>query len=272
MSKSESKSVSKNWWGAAWVEKMERLAESTRFAEGVKYTAANKVQRVRLDGRTVIATVQIPPEPVYTVRITFDAFSREQWDQLFANVRDWRSLASSLAAADLPLEIQTAFSKAKLRFMPERYADLHLECGCPDWLKPCKHLVAAWLRFGHNFERDPMLLLQLRGMARQELLDFLGGRAAPPPEPVAEPAAEETIEAEIVPIRLEPLPADPEAYWAAPEFPVPGPDSGERRLMDDDLFEKLGPAAFAANWRALEPQFHRVYDSVYELAVLVLKQ
>jgi uncharacterized Zn finger protein len=264
-----SKSASKSWWGAAWIEKMERLAESSRFKDGTKYATGNNVQRIRLEGRTVIAKVQCPNEPPYTVRITFDAFSREQWDQLFAKLRDWRSLASSLAAGDLPLEIQTAFSKARLRFMPERYADLHLECACPDWLKPCKHLVAAWLKFGRDFERDPLLLFQLRGMERHELFEFLRGRAAPAPEPEPE---EDTVEEEITPVRLEPLPADPETYWAEPGFPVPPPDAGERRLLDDDLFEKLGPPPFAPNWRALEPQFHRVYDSVYELATLLLKK
>jgi uncharacterized Zn finger protein len=262
---------SKNWWGAAWLEKMERLAESSRFKDGVRYDEKNKVQRTRLVGRTIIG--QTGSDPPFTVRITFDAFSREQWDQLFSNVRDRRALASSLALGDLPLEIQAAFSKAKLRFMPERYADLHLECGCPDWLKPCSHLVAAWLRFGRDFERDPLLLFQLRGLERKELFEILRGFAAPAPEPVPEPEPEaEESEAEIIPVRLEPLPADPEAYWAERALPVPPPDSCERRLLDDDLFEKLGPATFASNWRVLEPQFHRIYDSVYELATLVLKR
>jgi uncharacterized Zn finger protein len=265
-----SKNASKNWWGAAWLEKMERLAESTRFAEGTRYAAGNKVLRVRLEGRTIIAMVQGSAEPPRTVRITFDPFSREQWDQLFAKVRDRSSLVASLTSGDLPLEIRTAFSKAKLRFMPERYADLHLECGCPDWLKPCKHLVAAWLKFARDFERDPLLLFQLRGMGREELFDFLRGRAAPVPEPETE--AEETIEEEILPVKLEPLPADPEAYWAERAFPAPGPESGERRLLDDDIFEKLGPPPFAANWRSLETQLHQAYDSVYELAALLLKR
>jgi uncharacterized Zn finger protein len=265
-----SKSTSKSWWGAAWVEKMERLAESSRFAQGARYAAGNKVQRFRFDGRTITAAVQDPTNaPPYTVRITFDAFSREQWDQLFSNVRDRRSLAASLTAGDLPLEIQTAFSKAKLRFMPERYVDLHLECACPDWLKPCSHLVAAWLKFAGDFERNPLLLFQLRGMERAELFDTLRGRAEPIPE--AEPEAEDAIE-ESIPVKLEPLPADPEAYWAERAFPAPGPESGERRLLDDDIFEKLGAPEFAGNWRPLEVQFLQVYDSAYELAALVLKK
>jgi uncharacterized Zn finger protein len=180
-------------------------------------------------------------------------------------------VASSLAAGDLPLEMQTAFSKAKLRFMPERYADLHLECSCPDWLKPCRHLVAAWLRFARDFDRDPLLLFRLRGMEPGELANFLRGRAAPLSAPEPEIEEDEPWD-DAMPVRLESLPADPAAYWAERAFPVPPPDSGERRVLDDNLLEKLGPAPFAPDWRALEPQFHRIYDAVYELAVLVLKR
>jgi uncharacterized Zn finger protein len=253
------------------VEKMERLAESTRFAGGDSVRANKVLPASGFDGRTSQPWCRVPHEPPYMVRISFDPFSREQWECLLAEVRDREfALASLISSGDLPLEIRTAFSKAKLRFMPERYADLHLECACPDWLKPCKHLVAAWLKFARDFERDPLLLFQLRGMGREELFDFLRGRAAPVPEPETE--AEETIEEEILPVKLEPLPADPEAYWAERAFPAPGPESGERRLLDDDIFEKLGPPPFAANWRSLETQLHQAYDSVYELAALLLKR
>jgi uncharacterized Zn finger protein len=125
------------------------------------------------------------------------------------------------------------------------------------------------VRFARDFERDPLLLFQLRGMERRELLEFLRGRAAPAAEP--KPEEEDTIEEETVPVRLEPLPADPEAYWAERALPVLPPDAGERRMLDEDVFEKIGPVPFAPNWRALEPQFHRLYDSVYELATLMLK-
>jgi uncharacterized Zn finger protein len=264
--------MSQTWWGAVWEEKIERLAEARRLTQGKRYVAGKKVQRIRLDGRTIVAQVEGAGEPVRTVRITFDGFTPEQWEQLFANVRDWPSLAASIAAGDLPLEIQTAFSKAKLRFMPERYVDLHLECGCSDWLKPCNHLVAAWLKFGQEFESDPMLLFRLRGMSPGELLAILRGRAVPAPVAEPEPEVEDEPEEETVPVKLEPLPADPEAFWSVREFPSPPPDADERKLLDENLFEKLGPLPGIANWRDVELQFHRVYDAVYELAALTLKK
>jgi uncharacterized Zn finger protein len=261
--------MSSNWWAAAWTEKMQRLAEPQRFAQGTAYVRGNHVHRCRLEGRTVIANVQGKNEQPCTVRITFDAFSREQWGELVANLRDRRSVASALSKGDLPLEMQTAFAKAKLRFMPERYVDLHLECGCADWLKPCKHLVAAWLKFGRDFESDPLLLFQLRGMAPNEVFDLLRGDGTTAPEP--EDGPEEEFEEAAFAVRLEALPADPDIYWAETVLPPHPPGAGERRLTDEDIFEKLGPAPLP-NWRTVEPQLHRVYDAVFEFASLMLRE
>jgi uncharacterized Zn finger protein len=259
--------MSANWWLTAWVEKIQKLAESQRLVQGAELARTKQLQHCRRDGRTLIAAVQARGEPSFTVRITFGAFEQEQWEQLFANIRDWRALAGSLAAFDLPLEMQTAFAKAKLRFMPERYADLHLECGCTDWLKPCKHLVAAWLKFGNDFERDPLLLFELRGMERAQLFALLRGAVQ---ESVAEPEPEEEIEVEPVPIHLQPLPTDPAAFWAAPPLP-PDLPAGERRLLDDDVFERLGSPELT-NWQAAEPQLHRIYDAVFEYASILLRK
>jgi uncharacterized Zn finger protein len=255
-----SKDWARNWWGAAWVEKMERLAEPKRFAEGAQFARTGFLPSVRFDGRTVAARVQVPHEPPYMVRISFDPFSREQWDGLLAEVRDRDALASSISSGDLPMEVQTAFAKANLRFMPERYVDLHLECACPDWLKPCKHLVAVWLKFARDFDREPFLVFELRGLKRDELLALLRNR-----QPAAVPELKEPEEFPelALPLKLESLPADPEAFWSAPALPTAPPESPERLILDDNIFEKL------RGWPGLESQFHQIYDAVYELASLL---
>ena len=64
-------------------------------------------------------------------------------------------------------------------------------------------------------------------------------------------------------MKLESLPADPEAFWSAPALPAPPPESPGRLLLDDDIFERL------QNWPGIVFQFHQIYDSVYGLASLV---
>jgi uncharacterized Zn finger protein len=241
---------------------MERLAEPTRFAEGERYARTGFLPAIRFDGRTVAARVQAPHEPPYIVRISFDPFSREQWECLLAEVRDRNALASSISSGDLPLELRSAFARAKLRFMPERYVDLHLECACPDWLKPCKHLVAVWMKFARDFDRDPFLVFELRGLKRDELIALLRSRQ-PAPVPVPGLVVEEEFPEIAIPLKIESLPADPEAFWSAPALPAQSPESPGRLLLDDDIFERL------KNWPGIESQFHQIYDSVYELASLL---
>lgn len=202
-----------------------------------------------------------PQEQAYTVRIWFDPFTPEQWEALMGEVRDRKGLAASLEAGDLPLEMQTSYSRAKLRFMPERYADLHLECPCPDWLKPCKHLVAVWLKYAREFDRDPLLLFELRGMRREELLALLLNRKA---ETVTEGAEEEEYPEVSIPLSPEALPSDPAVFWATPVLPEAPRESAARLLLDDDIFERL------EDWPGIAAQFHQIYDSVYELAGLLL--
>lgn len=254
-------SGARNWWGTAWVEKMERLAEPKRFAEGASYARTNAVPAIRFDGRTISAKVQVPHEPPYMVRISFDPFSQEQWQGLLAQMRDHNALALSLSSGELPLELQTAFTKASLRFMPERYVDLHLECACPDWLKPCKHQLAVWLKFARDFDRDPFLVFELRGLKRDELIALLHNR---PAATALEPeAAEEEFPNIEIPLKPEPLPANPEAFWAAPALPALPVELPGRLLLDDDVFERL------KDWPGIESQFRQIYDSVYELASLL---
>jgi uncharacterized Zn finger protein len=123
--------------------------------------------------------------------------------------------------------------------------------------------VAVWLKFARDFDRDPFLVFELRGLKRDELLAILRNR-----QPVAAPEPGETDAAEefpeiAVPIELAALPADPEAFWSAPALPAAPPESPGRLLMDDDVFERL------QNWPGVESQFHQIYDSVYELASLL---
>ena len=73
-------------------------------------------------------------------------------------------------------------------------------------------------------------------------------------------------------MQLQALPTDPEAFWQAPAvFTLPD-EAGEPRLMDEDLFEKLGRPAFANHWPAMESQFYQICDSVYDVAATILRK
>jgi len=197
-----SKSTSKSWWGARGWRRWSvwrsphgsRRGPDTRRQQGAAIP-------VRWAHDT--AAVQDPTNAPRTRADHLRCFLAEQWT-VVSNVRDRRSLAASLTAGDLPLEIQTAFSKAKLRFMPERYVDLHLECACPTGSSPAVTggRVAEVRR---RFRAQSVAAVQLRGWSARNCSTLCV--AAPNPFR-SEPEAEDCNRG-IDPVKLEPLPADP---------------------------------------------------------------
>jgi uncharacterized Zn finger protein len=112
----------------------------------------------------------------------------------------------------MPEDVETAFQKAGLSLFPERRRDLSTDCSCPDWSNPCKHVAAVYYLLGEEFDRDPFLVFELRGLPRQELVPLLGAARSPG-------AARGTEADEGVRAPSEPLRPDPGVFWAGGELP-----------------------------------------------------
>jgi uncharacterized Zn finger protein len=59
-----------------------------------------------------------------------------------------------------------------------------MDCSCPDYAVPCKHLAAVCYVLAERFDADPFQILLLRGRHRDALLEELRARraaAAPAP-------------------------------------------------------------------------------------------
>ncbi|HAI86386.1 MAG TPA: hypothetical protein DCL63_05275, partial [Firmicutes bacterium] len=61
---------------------------------------------------------------------------------------------------------------------PESEQDVDMSCTCPDWANPCKHIAAVFYVLGVEFNRDPFLLLLLRGMSKERVLAALREKRA----------------------------------------------------------------------------------------------
>jgi hypothetical protein len=97
-----------------------------------------------------------------------------------ADLSYWAAaLRFAAGLGEMPQDIEQAFAKAGLSLFPARHNDLKTECSCPDWSNPCKHIAAVYYLLGEEFDRDPFLIFQLRGMSREEFLGILGESASP---------------------------------------------------------------------------------------------
>jgi uncharacterized Zn finger protein len=230
----------RSWWARRWIDALEGMGLGARLARGRAYARSGQVLSVQIQGGCIRARVQGSRPTPYQVRVQVRPLAEEAWAKVGRLLASRAAYAARLLAGEMPADVESVFREAGVGLFPASVAELETECSCPDWSNPCKHIAAVYYLVGEEFDRDPFLLFELRGMSRQGLQALLG-------TPAARPTPEAGPEPEPPP---EPLPADPVAFWsprteaALPEVPA-APAQATAVLL-----RRLGNLPF---WRGSRP-------------------
>jgi uncharacterized Zn finger protein len=246
-----------SWWGQRWIATLESFGLGSRLTRGRNYARRGQVVHLEIQPGAASAAVQGSRPRPYSVTIAVRKIEAKQRRKLGVEIAADLAIAARLIAGELPAEIEQCFERAGAPLFPQRFRDLSTHCSCPDSSNPCKHIAAVYYLMAEEFDRDPFLLLTLRGLPRDEFIAMLGA-AAPaktgePPHPAAEP---------------QPLAAEPNRFWRGQVLPAEvlgelaaGDEAAPlaRRLGafplwrgDEDFLEEIGRLSRQAAARALE--------------------
>lgn len=70
-------------------------------------------------------------------------------------------LISRLLNRELAPEVLDIARKCGLKIFPERWSDLKMQCNCPDWAVPCKHLAAVVYMFSREIDNNPFIVFRM---------------------------------------------------------------------------------------------------------------
>ena len=235
--KSQSKrgAFGQSWWAKRWIAVLESFDIGARLGRGRSYARGGQVLSIDVAKGEVTARVQGSQPKPYDVTIEVKTLTAGEWDRLVRALSGQALFVAKLLAGEMPQDIEQVFTEAGLSLFPKKSHDLITDCSCPDWSNPCKHVAAVYYLLGEEFDRDPFLLFQLRGLSRDVLLKRLS-RAAPAPSP--QPLSPEGGEGQGVrgpAAPAEPLPDDPAIFWA----------SGD---LSDDVFGEVRQPPVSAAW------------------------
>ena len=166
----------RSWWAKEWARRLEAMGLKGRLGRGKSYALSGQVVAMTIDGSRVRATVQGTRPTPYEVSVDFRAPDGEARRRICAALRREPMLVARLLADDLPTELPELFRAEGFdlfpggKLGPGRY-DMTTACNCPDYANPCKHSAAALLILGEEIARRPATLLELRGIALEELYD-----------------------------------------------------------------------------------------------------
>ena len=170
------------WWGRAWVRAMEEAA----YADD-DLTAARRLAREGQVGRIVtepgrfVASVE-DRRGLWTVEGTIPVLDEAAVATLVETVAAESGRIAALLAGDLPHELVEHAEEAGVELLPYG-GELGSSCGCDHWTDPCVHALAVLQQLAWLVEGDPFVLLQLRGLAREDLLAALHARVERSPDP-----------------------------------------------------------------------------------------
>ena len=166
----------RTWWARRWVEVLERMGLGARLGRGKHYAVSGQVTGMRLEGPHVEAQVVGTRLDPYRVTIDFRVPEGAAREAIVARIKGEPMLAARLIADDMPTEVEQAFRDCGLDFFPggklaPGVYDMTTACSCPDYANPCKHVSAVLLILGEEIARRPMTLLELRGIAEEDLYE-----------------------------------------------------------------------------------------------------
>ena len=237
--------VARTWWSQRFLTVLEQLGVGGRLSRGRAYARAGQI--VTLDIAAGGATAQVQgsrPRP-YAVRIGVPAFGKQEWATVAQALADDASYAAALLNGEMPREIESVFAGVGLSLFPAEARDLAMDCSCPDYAVPCKHLAAVFYVLAERFDADPFQILTLRGRDRETLLEELRARRA-----AATPAPGPDLAAAM------------DRYWSAgAEIPerLAGP-----RTPPDALLDQVGAFPITVRGRQVGELLRPVYQALAE--------
>jgi uncharacterized Zn finger protein len=227
-----------SWWARRWVEVLESFDIGGRLQRGRRYARSGQVLSIDIARTVIRARVQGSRPSPYEITIRVAPLAEQAWKKVAQAATSQAVFAAKLLAGDMPREIEEVFRAAGSSLFPARDKDLKTECSCPDWSNPCKHIAAVYYLLGEEFDRDPFLILKMRGMDRKAFLALLGGA----PEKRKSPEKKEVAS-------REPLPAEPSAFWSAKPLPENLVTAAQHPSVWAALPRRLGGFPF---WRGAE--------------------
>jgi uncharacterized Zn finger protein len=198
------------WWGKAWV----RGTEESAFNE-TDLRKARALSRSGIIGgitvRTGLFVASVPDgDGLFTASVALPVLEPAASTALVEVIGAQAGRIGSLLAGELPHSLVEHAEEAGVELLPFG-TELDASCTCDAWLDPCVHALAVMYQVTWLIEADPFVLLQLRGLPRDQLLaelHELGGVGEA--DDRADPALETAVDAALRAARILELVDDPE--------------------------------------------------------------
>jgi uncharacterized Zn finger protein len=188
-------------WGSRWLAAASGGGRA-RLEKGRTLVAEGALTALDVKPGLVEAEVRDRGRSVLLLRLKVRTLNEKVFDGAIRAFAERARTAADLLAGSLPDEADAVFAAAGGALLPSSTQEVAVTCPCADG-PFCRHAAAVHVTLADRFDRDPFLLLLLRGKGRDEVLSRLREARARRALPAA--SAPRRAEAALT-VPLEPLP------------------------------------------------------------------
>jgi SNF2 family DNA or RNA helicase/uncharacterized Zn finger protein len=154
----------KTWWGEHWLRSLENVDYDNRLPRGASYARSGHVKDIKIKDNQIVAKVQGTRPSPYRVTIIVPPFFEEQTERLMDKIIERPALISKLLNRELDPEILTVAEQLGLKVFPRQWTDFKMQCSCPDWAVPCKHLASVIYMISREIDNNPFLVFSIHNV------------------------------------------------------------------------------------------------------------
>ena len=151
----------KTWWGEQWLNSLANIDYENRLARGSSYARKGAVTKITIDENQITAKVAGSRPTPYKVDIILPPFFDPELSKFIQELAKRPTIISKLLNRELDAEVLTIAERMGLKVFPKQWTDFKMQCSCPDWAVPCKHLAAVVYKVSAEIDNNPFLVFDL---------------------------------------------------------------------------------------------------------------
>jgi len=156
-------------WGGEFLKAIERSTDSGRLSRGKTYANTGKVYAVALKKHTITAKVKGNYSPFYSTSMAFNGFSDLQKKLIIDFIDENPLVLASIMKGTLPPELLSFATNHRMKL----FEGFNMNCNCFDFYADyaCKHIAGLYYMLVNEIDKNPFILLTLRGL---DLIEHYG--------------------------------------------------------------------------------------------------
>jgi len=162
------------WWGKQWLNALSNIDYSNRLPRGKTYANKGAVKDFVITKNSINSSVQGSEYRPYKQKMSLIPFTKEEKELIIESIRFDVGILAELLNRQMAGSLDELLQSKGIRIFPKDWTSLKMNCSCPDYAVPCKHLAAVVYLVTNEVDKNPFLLFDLRGLNLLEELKKQG--------------------------------------------------------------------------------------------------